>query len=92
MLSAVVLICAVTLQDCTLDNARIVMRLPAESGNAAACFMHAQEIVAQTSISHELGADDASRSSACRHRNIRVSADDQMMRVPRRGVAYQTAQ
>jgi hypothetical protein len=58
MLSAVVLVCAVTLQDCTLDNARIVMRLPAESGNAAACFMHAQEIVAQTSISHELGADD----------------------------------
>ena len=34
------------------------MRLPAESGNAAACFMHAQEIVAQTSIGHELGADD----------------------------------
>jgi hypothetical protein len=58
MLSAVVLICAVTLRDCTLDNARIVMRLPAESGNAAACFMHAQETVAQTSISHELGADD----------------------------------
>ena len=58
MLSAIVLICAVTLQDCTLDNARSVMRLPAQSGNAAACVMHAQEIVAQTSISHELGADD----------------------------------
>jgi hypothetical protein len=58
MLSAVVLICAVTLQDCTLDNARVVMRLPAESGNAAACLMHAQEMVAQTSIGGELGAED----------------------------------
>jgi hypothetical protein len=61
MLSAVVLICAVTLQDCTLDNARIVMRLPAESGNAAACLLHAQEMVAQTSIGHELGADDRAK-------------------------------
>lgn len=58
MLSAVVLICSVTLQDCTLDNARIVMRLPAEAGNAAACFMHAQETVAQTSISQDLGTED----------------------------------
>ena len=58
MLSAVVLICSVALQDCTRDNATIVMRLPAEFGNEAACLIHAQEVVAQTSISHELGAND----------------------------------
>ena len=58
MLSAVVLICSVTLQDCTVANARIVIRLPAEPGNPAACLMHAQAIVAQTSIGSELGADD----------------------------------
>jgi hypothetical protein len=41
---------------------------------------------------HELGADDRVKIACVhRHRN-RLSADDQMMRVPRRGVAYQTAQ
>jgi hypothetical protein len=34
------------------------MRVPAESGNPAACLMHTQEMVAQTSIAHGLGADD----------------------------------
>ena len=62
MLTALVLICSVAvtpdLRDCTRDNATVVMRLPAESGNPATCFMLGQAFLAQSSIGQELGDDD----------------------------------
>jgi hypothetical protein len=62
MLTALVLICSVAatpdLRDCTRTNATAVMRVPAEFGNPATCFMHGQAYLAETSIGQELGADD----------------------------------
>jgi hypothetical protein len=62
MLTALVLICSMAitpdLRDCTRDNATTVIRVPAESGNPATCFMHGQAFVAQTSIGQELGDND----------------------------------
>src|ERR1700730_1919833 len=67
MLSAIVLIGSATLHDCTIDNARVVMRLPAEYGSPAACLMHAQEVMAQTSISRALGVDDRVKITCLQH-------------------------
>jgi hypothetical protein len=62
MLTALVLICSVTatpdLRDCNRVNATAVMRVPAEFGTPATCFMHGQAYLAETSIGQELGADD----------------------------------
>jgi hypothetical protein len=59
MLTALVLICsaAVTpdVRDCTRANAMAVMRVPAKYGNPAACFLHGQAYLAETSIGEELG-------------------------------------
>jgi len=59
MLTALVLICsaAVTpdVRDCTRANATTVMRVPAKFGNPAACFLHGQAYLAETSIGKELG-------------------------------------
>ena len=62
MLTALVLICstAITpdLRDCTRDNATTVIRVPAESGNPATCFMHGQAFAAQSSIGQDLAEND----------------------------------
>jgi hypothetical protein len=62
MLTALVLICSVAitpdLRDCTRDNALAVMRVPADFGNPATCFMHGQAYLAQTSLGQELGEND----------------------------------
>ena len=62
MLTALVLICslAVTpdLRDCSRGNAVTVMRVPAEFGNPAGCFMHGQAYLAETSIGQELGENE----------------------------------
>ena len=62
MLTALILICSIAitpdLRDCTRDNATAVMRVPAESGNAATCFMHGQAFLAQSSIGQELSDND----------------------------------
>jgi hypothetical protein len=62
MLTALVLICSVALtpdvRDCTRRNATAVMRVPAEFGNPATCFMHGQAYLAETSIGQELTADE----------------------------------
>jgi hypothetical protein len=59
MLTALVLICSATVtpdvRDCTRANATVVMRVPAKFGNPAACFMHGQAYLAETSIGKELG-------------------------------------
>jgi hypothetical protein len=62
MLSALVLICSIAvtpdLRDCSRVNATAVMRVPAEFGNPATCFMHGQAYLAETSIGRELGEGD----------------------------------
>src|SRR5215831_1887168 len=62
MLTALVLICSVALtpdlRDCSRANAVAVMRVPAEFGNPATCFMHGQAYLADTSIGQELGDDE----------------------------------
>ena len=60
MLTALVLICSLTAaadpQDCTRSNANTVMRVPAEFGNPATCFMQAQAYLAGSSIGRDLDA------------------------------------
>jgi len=62
MLTALVLICSVAttpdLRDCSRTNATAVMRVPADFGNPATCFMHGQAYLAQTSIGQEIGDDE----------------------------------
>jgi hypothetical protein len=65
VLTALVLICsaavAVNPGDCTRSNANTVMRVPAEFGNPATCFMHAQAYLAGSSIGWDLDANDRVR-------------------------------
>ena len=65
MLTALVLICSAAVaadpRDCTRSNANTVMRVPAEFGNPATCFMHAQAYLAASSIGRELDADERVR-------------------------------
>jgi hypothetical protein len=65
MLTALVLICFVAAaadpQDCTRSNANTVLRVPAEFGNPATCFMHAQAYLAGSSIGRELDANERVR-------------------------------
>lgn len=62
MLTALVLICSVAITpdvpDCNRDNATAVMRVPANFGNPATCFMHGQAYLAQTSLGQELSEND----------------------------------
>jgi hypothetical protein len=62
MLTALMLICSVTAaadpQDCTRSNANTVMRVPAEFGNPATCFMQAQAYLAESSIGWDLDANE----------------------------------
>ena len=65
MLTALVLICSAAVaadpSDCTRSNANTVMRVPAEFGNPATCFMHAQAYLAGSSIGRELDANERVR-------------------------------
>jgi hypothetical protein len=62
MLTALVLICSVAVapnpQNCTRDNARVVMRVPGEFGNPVTCFMQGQAQLAGTAIGQNLDQDD----------------------------------
>ena len=62
MLTALVLICSAAVaadpQDCTRSNANTVMRVPAEFGNPATCFMQAQAYLAGSSIGGYLDANE----------------------------------
>jgi hypothetical protein len=77
MLTALVLICSATvtpdLRDCTRANARAVMRLPAEFGNPATCFIHGQAYLANTSIGQELGDQDRVKIVCARIETIDAS-------------------
>jgi hypothetical protein len=74
MLTALVLICSVAiapdLRDCSRSNATAVMRVPAEFGNPATCFMHSQAYLAETSIGQELQADDRVKIICARSETI----------------------
>lgn len=65
MLTALVLICAtaavVEPRGCTRNNASTVMRVPAEFGNPATCFMHAQAYLAGSQIGRDLDANERVR-------------------------------
>ena len=77
MLTALVLICSVAvtpeLRDCSRANAATVMRVPAEFGNPATCFMHAQAYLAETSIGQELGSDDRVKVVCARSETVGAS-------------------
>jgi hypothetical protein len=77
MLTALVLICSVAvtpdLRDCSRANAATVMRVPAEFGNPATCFMHAQAYLAETSIGQELGSGDRVKVVCARSETVGAS-------------------
>ncbi len=60
-----VLICSAAVaadaDDCTRNNANTVMRVPAEFGNPATCFMHAQAYLAGSSIGRDLDTNERVR-------------------------------
>jgi len=62
MLTALILICSVAvtpdLGDCSRTNAVAVMRVPAEFGNPATCFMNGQAYLAETSIGQEIAENE----------------------------------
>ena len=78
MLTALVLICsmAVTpdLRDCAPDNARVVMRVPAEFGNPATCLMQGQAYLAGNAIGQEMGDDDRVKVVCARSATVSASA------------------
>jgi hypothetical protein len=65
VLTALVLICSVAVAvdpgDCTRSIADTVVRVPAEFGNPATCFMHAQAYLAGISIGRDLNASERVR-------------------------------
>jgi hypothetical protein len=81
MLTALVLICSVAvtpdLRDCNRGNATTVMRVPAEFGHPAACFMRGQAYLAETSIGQELGENDRVKVVCARSESV-----DAAIRVP----------
>jgi hypothetical protein len=62
MLTALVLICSINttpdLRDCSADNARAVMRVPAEFASPVTCALHGQTYLAETAVGRNLGEDD----------------------------------
>jgi len=77
VLTALILICSVPatpdVEDCTRDNAATVMRVPAEFGNPATCFMRAQAYLAGTSIGRDLDASDLVKLICVRSESLAVS-------------------
>ena len=84
MLTALVLICSATntpdLRDCSRDNARVVMRVPAEFGNPATCFSRGQAYLAESSIGQELADDDRIKVVCARNETIDASIPSLMAR------------
>jgi hypothetical protein len=62
MLTILVLVCSLSstpdLRACDQTNAVDVMRVPEETGNPAACFMHGQAYLAQTELGRQLAEDE----------------------------------
>jgi hypothetical protein len=79
MLTAFMLICSVTAtadpQDCTRSNANTVMRVPAEFGNPATCFMQAQAYLAGSSIGRDLDANERVKIVCVRSETIAAAVE-----------------
>jgi hypothetical protein len=77
VLTALILICSVATaaepQDCTRNNANTVMRVPAEFGIPAHCFMHAQAYLAESAIGRDLDANDRVKIVCVRSASIAAS-------------------
>jgi hypothetical protein len=77
MLTALILICSATLApdlaDCTQKNATAVIRIPAEFGSPATCFMHGSAYLAETSLGQELTANDRVKVICVRNETIPAS-------------------
>ena len=77
MLTALILICSATLApdlaDCTQKNATAVIRIPAEFGSPATCFMHGSAYLAETSFGQELTANDRVKVICVRNETIPAS-------------------
>ena len=78
MLTALVLICSAAaapdLYDCTRHNAIAVVRVPAEFGSPATCFLHGQAYLAGTSIGRELEPNERVKVICVRSEILAASA------------------
>jgi hypothetical protein len=84
MLTALVLLCSISttpdLRDCTEDNARAVMRVPAEFSNPVTCALHGQTYLAETAVGRNLSKDDRVKVVCVR----RESVDESIATLPLR--------
>ena len=62
-------------QDCTRSNANTVMRVPAEFGNPATCFMHAQAYLAGSSIGRDLDPNERVKIICVRTETIAAAVE-----------------
>jgi hypothetical protein len=67
MLVAVILICSLSIPECSPDTAIDVVRTPIESANPSTCFMQAQAYIARSSLADDL-AGKARVKIICRHK------------------------
>jgi hypothetical protein len=76
MLTALVLVCSVAvtpdLRDCTSDNARAVIRVPAEFASPVTCLMNGQAYLAGSSLGRQL--DDGGRIKIVCKRSETIAA------------------
>jgi hypothetical protein len=81
VLTALVLICSAAAAadpgDCTRSNANTVVRVPAEVGNPATCFMQEQAYIAGSSIGRELEANERVRIICVPRESITASTPGQ---------------
>jgi hypothetical protein len=84
MLTALVLVCSTTitpdLRDCSRDNARPVMRVPAEFGHPAICFLRGQAHLAESSIGQGLADNDLVKVVCVRNETVDASIRSQAVR------------
>jgi hypothetical protein len=77
MLTALILICSIAvtpdIRYCTRKNATSVLRVPAEFGHPATCFVQGQAFLAQTSIGQELSETDRVKIVCVRKETIDAS-------------------
>jgi hypothetical protein len=80
MLTALVLVCSVAvtpdLRDCTSDNARAVMRVPAEFASPVTCMMNGQAYLAGTSLGRQLDDGDRIKVICKRGETLAASSRD----------------
>jgi len=68
-LAAMILVCSVSLSDCTTTNADMVIDTPIRSASPVTCLMHAQAYLAGTSIGRNMLPGERIKVVCVRHRN-----------------------